>query len=152
MKRLRDLLDRLLGNREGRRLLAGLAGATALILCGIARASSAAHGHELHINWWTWDQEAPPVGWFIVDFVLFIYLLYSLAGKSVTSMFAKRHETVADMIAEAKEAHEKAQEHYDWYQNKLKRIDAKSANWSRGPSRTVISFATNYCRCEALRR
>jgi F-type H+-transporting ATPase subunit b len=73
---------------------------------GTARAE---HGdHAPRVNWWTWNLEVPPVGWFLVDFAIFVALIVYLARKPVRAMFARRHDTIKRTLAEATAAHETA--------------------------------------------
>ena len=74
-----------------------LVAASVLCFAAVAFAAKAGHG-DPHVNWWTWDDHAPPVGWFIIDFVIFIGLIYFLAKKGVVAMFKKRHETIKGAI------------------------------------------------------
>lgn len=123
MKRLRGILQWLLGNPGARRGLAGASAAFVLCLAGRAWAAGGHGGGEAHLNWWTWDQHAPPVGWFIVDFVLFVGLLVFLTKKPVAAMFQKRHVTIKQSIDEAQSAFARAQAHYGEYHDKLARVE-----------------------------
>lgn len=81
----------------------------------LAQASEGHGGHggehgggELVINWWTWDAHAPPVGWFIFDFVLFVALMVYFLRKPLATAFAQRHNTIKKAVADAAVAHAKA--------------------------------------------
>ena len=87
MRRLRDLVRRLLASPGARRALAGVSMATASLLCAIAEAAGgggqdAGHGAP-HLNLWTWDDHAPPIGWFFFDFLVFVGLLVYLTRKPI---------------------------------------------------------------------
>lgn len=64
---------------------------------------------DLHINWWTWDDHAPPVGWFFVDFVLFLAVLVRFGGKPVENGLAGRKITIGKDIEAAQARLEAAQ-------------------------------------------
>lgn len=128
MKRLRELVRRLLANPATRRLLAGASMATASLLCSVAAAAGGGHepsnGHGApHLNWWTWDVDAPPVGWFFVDVFIFVGLLVYMTRKPVAEMFKKRHETIKAAINESQAALASAKAHHDEYRDKLLRVE-----------------------------
>jgi ATP synthase F0 subunit b len=115
------------------RSLAGLAAAAAVVLV-CAGAAEAAGGHDggghggaLHVNWWTWDEHAPPVGWFIVDFVIFVALLVHFARKPIARAFAQRHESIRRSLRDAEQAHAAAQSAYDVIRGKLGNADSAAA-------------------------
>lgn len=127
MRRLRDLVRRLLANPGTRRVVAGVSMAAASLLCTIAEAAGggghdAGHGAP-HLNLWTWDDQAPPIGWFFFDFFVFIGLLIYLTRKPIAAMFKKRHETIKAAIEEAQAAHANAKAHHDEYRDKLLRVE-----------------------------
>ncbi len=67
MKQLRDLIRRWLGTASGRRVLAGTAGAAAMLLCGVASGSGAGHvwsifkNHDINNSAALERNELPPV-------------------------------------------------------------------------------------------
>ena len=133
MKNLRELIQRLLGHRETRRVLAGAMGTAVVLLSVAAHASGGGEGeHVPHVNWWEWTQKAPPVGWFIVDFIIFVGLLGWLLKGPLTSMFQKRHTEIKDAIEEAQAAHKKAKAHRDEYLDKLTRVDEEIGSLVEG--------------------
>jgi F0F1-type ATP synthase membrane subunit b/b' len=80
-------------------------------VAGVAQASG--HGSSsggLHVNWWSWDNHAPPVGWFILDFLLFLWLLKRFAGPKLQAFFAARRSTIEKEVTEAALFHAKASE------------------------------------------
>lgn len=60
------------------------------------------------INWWTWDAHAPPMGWFLLDFGLFLAALIYLTARPLAQSFAERHAAIKKAIADAAAAHAKA--------------------------------------------
>jgi F-type H+-transporting ATPase subunit b len=101
-----------------RRIVLGTAVAGAvLIAAGSALAAGGGHGPvtDPHINWWHWDSHSPPIGWFFVNFVIFIALLVRLAGKPVNSAFAARADRIRDAVTKnERELEEAKAEHQNW--------------------------------------
>jgi F-type H+-transporting ATPase subunit b len=124
MRKLRDWVKRMLGQQGTRRLLGGAGLAAATLVCGIAHAESAPAGHhgEPHVNLWSWDAHAPPTGWFLIDFVIFVGLLYFLGKGPVTRAFQNRHDAIKQAIERAQAAYAKAKAHADEYGQKLARV------------------------------
>jgi F-type H+-transporting ATPase subunit b len=155
-KRLRDLLTWLLGNPSTRRAFARTAMVcTVMLFASAALAAGGGHGGhgDPHINWWTWSQEAPPVGWFILDFIAFVGLLVFLLKKPVAAMFQKRHETIKASIDEATSTHAKAQAHYTEYHSKIARLDdevgkliAGAKDDGKSERENIIAAAKEYAR------
>lgn len=86
---------------KARSFVCGLGAASAVLLVAFsALAAAGDHGPvtDPHINWWQWDSHAPPVGWFTVNFVIFVALLIRLAGKPVNSGFAARAERIREAV------------------------------------------------------
>lgn len=124
MKELRELIQRWLSERSTRRWLAGASAALVLMSLNVAMAAGGHGGHgEPHVNWWTWDQHAPPVGWFILDFVFFVAGIVYLTRKPVKALFEKRHAEIKRAITEAEAALSRATAHRDEYRDKLARVD-----------------------------
>lgn len=98
-----------------------------LLVSQVAHASAAgghggAHGGgELSINWWVWDGHAPPVGWALVNFTVFVSLLVTVSRRSIKAAFAQRHTTIKRSIAEAAHLHDSARKKFD-------SLDAKQRN------------------------
>jgi F-type H+-transporting ATPase subunit b len=129
VKRLRKILKKLLERPGARHALGGLGFATGMILATLAHASGGHGGGEAHINWWTWSSEAPPVGWFLVDFVLFVWLIVHFAKKPVREAFAARHDRIKKAIEEAASAHRGASARYQEYQGKLANVEQEAAQF-----------------------
>ena len=87
MKTLRRLLKLLLARPETRLVL----GAATLLLALSAHAEEAHGEHAIEINWWGWpNNEHPPLGWLIVNFAIFMFLLVRFAKKPMVAGMAKR--------------------------------------------------------------
>ena len=99
------------------------------LFCGSAFAAGGA-GHaidydNLHVNWWAWDAHAPPVGWFIVDFILFVGLLVYFTKRPIAESFKERALGIKQSIASAKKAFMSAQENHNRYQGKVAGAEAE---------------------------
>ena len=97
-----------------------------LLSCG-ARVAQAAGGadsghQDLRINWWTWDAHKPPLGWFIVDFLVFVGLIVKLGGKKIAQAFKDRHETIKQALAVAENALKQATQRFHEYKQKLANV------------------------------
>jgi F0F1-type ATP synthase membrane subunit b/b' len=114
-----------------RKIRGALAGSVAVAVTAVASAAMAAGGHGEHhaINWWSPDPEAPPLGWFIVNFVVFFGGLVFFARKPIRAAFLQRHETIKQQIQEATEAFDSATERYEGYQIKLANVDDEAAQF-----------------------
>ena len=128
MKRLRRWVQRMLGQPGTRRVLAGTGLAAAAVTLGVSSVAHAAggggaHHGEPHLNLWEWDAHAPPTGWFIVDFVIFVALLYFLGRGPVARAFQNRHDAIKQAIERAQAAYVKAKAHADEYSHKLARVE-----------------------------
>jgi len=43
------------------------------------------------VEFFKWDNDAPPVGWLAFDFVIFMWLLVRFAGKPLANTVTSRH-------------------------------------------------------------
>ena len=67
--------------------------------------AAAAGGDALPaINWWTWDLHAPPMGWFLFDFVVFVGGLAWLLRLPLGRHMRQRRRLIADALAQARAA------------------------------------------------
>lgn len=96
-------------------------------------AAEAAHGggHHAstgtpHINLWSWDQHAPPVGWYAVNFLIFVIFLVKAAKKPLTAAMQRRHDNIKATIEENQKAYDSAKDRHDTYRKKLANVDAES--------------------------
>ncbi len=102
-----------------------------LVVCmalPLAWASGAHHsaGDVPTINWWVWDAHQPPMGWFLLDFVIFLAGLVHFAGKPLRGALAERHTTIKRSISEAASAHAKAASHQEQVRDKLARMESEA--------------------------
>ena len=112
------------------RALAGLACVATALLARIAEAGGEAHGGhhgDLTINWWRWETAAPPVGWFILDFILFVGLIVYFARRPIRDVFLARHKRIKKAIEDAEAAHREAAARYEDYRDKLANVEVESA-------------------------
>lgn len=101
----------------------------ALMVFAQARLGLAQAEHQasaLRINWWAWDSHAPPMGWFLFDFALFVLALVYLTAKPVSQSFLERHVAIKKAIADAAAAHAKASLAQADARQKLAGLEAES--------------------------
>ena len=79
-----------------------------------------------HINFWSWDQHAPPVGWYAVNFIIFVFFLVKFAKKPLAAAMKARHDTIKATIDENQKAYDTAKERHDSYRQKLAHVDTES--------------------------
>jgi F0F1-type ATP synthase membrane subunit b/b' len=79
----------------------------------------------MHINWWTWSDHAPPMGWFLVDFALFVAGLMFWAGRPIAASLRERHVSIKRAIADAAAAHAKASQAQHEARQKLAGLEAE---------------------------
>ena len=130
MKRLRERIRRWVRRHGARRLATDvLFVATVLLSASSALAAGAAAGPALFsdVNWWTWDTHKLPLGWFMVDFVLFAGLLHHFVRKPLKTNLENRQATIKTEIEEAAKAHDSAKAEHDALQNKLANVDAETS-------------------------
>ncbi len=104
--------------------------AVGLLFCTHAVASenahAGAHGAPT-VNWWTWSASAPPVGWFLLDFVLFVALLVYFTRKPIKAAFMARHLRIKKALGDAEGALKGAKDRYEEYRGKLADVDHEAA-------------------------
>ena len=86
-------------------------------------------GHEEgppHINWFEWSEHAPPVGWYAVNFVIFIAGLIYATRKPMRAAMQKRHDSIKQTIEENQKAYDAAKDRHDTYRTKLAQVDQES--------------------------
>ena len=127
MARLKRFVHRLLRRPGGRQVLAGLSIGAAAFLWTLSAQGSGLPPADPHINPWEWSDHAPPVGWFIVDFIIFVFLLVKFTKKPLQSTFENRHFTIKRSIAEAAERFEKAESTHKAFQAKLATVDNEAS-------------------------
>lgn len=84
-----------------------------------------AHGDPLALNWWDGNGHNPPIGYFLVDFFIFISGLVYVAAKPLSQAFAQRHLSIKRAISEASAAHAKATARQKEASGKLSLVDAE---------------------------
>lgn len=108
-----------------------LPAAMLLVVCAalpMAWASGAHHGasEALSINWWAWDAHQPPMGWFLLDFVIFLGGMVYFATAPLRGALAERHNTIKKSISEAASAHAKAASRQEQVRDKLARMESEA--------------------------
>ena len=127
MARLKRFVHRLLRRPDGRRVLAGVSVGAAAFLWAFSAQGAGIPPADPHINTWAWDEHAPPVGWFIVDFIIFVFILVKLTKGPLEKTFAARHESIKKSIVDATSRFHKATSMREDYQSKLANIDDESS-------------------------
>ncbi|MBC7793411.1 MAG: ATP synthase F0 subunit B [Clostridia bacterium] len=97
----------------------------------VTNAHEHAEGHGGHhgaptVNWWKWDQSAPPVGWFTVNFIIFGYLIARFAKKPLAAAMQNRHMTIKTTVEENQSAYEAIKGKHDSYRAKLANVEQES--------------------------
>jgi len=106
----------------------GFAVAAVFSVLGVANVAFASGGGgSLHINWWAWDAHAPPVGWFILDFALFVYILYRAGAAPLRGVFERRHVAIKEGLIKASSARKRAEAEHDESQRNLAGTDGEIA-------------------------
>ena len=109
-----------------RQLLAQIAFVAALLLVSsVALAAGGGSVSFSDINWWNWDAHKLPLGWFIVDFIIFAGLLVHFVKKPMAAAFENRHNTIKKTIEDNEKAHADARQTHDEFQSKLANVDAE---------------------------
>lgn len=97
----------------------------ALACCCSSLALASGEG-KAHVNWWAWDMHAPPIGWFIINFVLFVGLLVYVTKGPIKNALTQRHETIKRTIADNVQALASAQDRHKEARGKLSGVEAES--------------------------
>lgn len=92
---------------------------------GLAHASGHDPAAALHINWWAWDSHAPPMGWFLVDFAVFLAALIAFTAKPIAESLRARHVSIKRAIADAAAAHAKASQAQHEARHKLAGLETE---------------------------
>ena len=110
-----------------RQLLAQIAFVAAIMLVsGVALAAGGGGPVSFSdINWWNWDAHKLPLGWFIVDFVIFVGILVHFVKKPMAAAFENRHKVIKKTIEDNAKAHADARQAHDEFQSKLANVDAE---------------------------
>lgn len=88
----------------------------------------ASHGghQDVSINWFKADTESPPVGWFIINFILFFGALGYFLRRIVRDFFKNRYETMKHQMEESINLRDEAIKRLQEIEGKLGRIDEYS--------------------------
>jgi F-type H+-transporting ATPase subunit b len=77
------------------------------------------------INWWAWDPHRSPMGWFLLDFALFVALLVYFVAKPLRQALNDRHNTMRRAITQAAANHAKATSEQQLWGQKLAGLEAE---------------------------
>ncbi len=93
---------------------------------------------EHHVNWWSWDYKEPhqfpehrhmpgPFGFALLNFAVFAFIMYKLAGKPLKEFVRTRHVTIKQNLDEAATLRAEAARKLEEYQRKVAGIEAEVA-------------------------
>lgn len=94
----------------------------------VAQASEGHHGDApsfASINWWAWEVHKPPMGWFLLDFFVFLGGLVYFTAKPLADAFSQRHTAIKRTIAEMASAHAKASSRQQTLRGQLAGLEAE---------------------------
>ncbi|MEW5853896.1 MAG: ATP synthase F0 subunit B [Myxococcota bacterium] len=116
-------------NKKALGLLGFLAAALPAVDALAAGGGGGAHGggHAPHVEFWKWSMEAPPIGWMVFDFAVFMFLLVRYAGKPLSNYLVQRHTGVKKAMEEAAAAKAEAERKAREYEDRIKKLDAEVA-------------------------
>lgn len=110
-----------------------------------------------HINWWSWDMDSPPVGWFIINFIIFVGALWFFAKGPLRRAFSERHETIKNAIhrnanrqQEAEQKREEARAKLAQADDEAQQLLADSKAQGHAEYSKIVENADNYA--ERLRK
>jgi F0F1-type ATP synthase membrane subunit b/b' len=106
-----------------------------------------------HVNWFEWSEHSPPVGWYAINFIVFIGALVHFTRKPLGAAMQKRHDSIKSTIEENQKAFDAAQHRHDTYRTKLAHVDQESrelVDSSKGDGALerdrIIAGARDYAR------
>lgn len=82
-----------------------------------------AHSGDVHINWFGSDTESPPLGWYILNFIIFVGGLVYLLRKPVETFFKDRYDNLKRQMDESIRIRDEALARLKEIEDKLARID-----------------------------
>jgi F-type H+-transporting ATPase subunit b len=103
------------------RFLRTLAGSAAIVLA-LGPVAMASEGPGA-INWWHWNMHRPPVGWFLLDFAIFVAVLVRFVRRPLSEALARRHNAIAQAIAENEAVYRAAKTEYEETRGKLAAVE-----------------------------
>ncbi|MGC8928380.1 MAG: ATP synthase F0 subunit B [Myxococcota bacterium] len=77
---------------------------------------------DVHINWFSIDTESPPVGWYIINFVIFFGGLIYLLRNRLNQFFVARYETMKRQMDESIKLRDEALAKLKEIEDKINRI------------------------------
>jgi F-type H+-transporting ATPase subunit b len=86
----------------------------------------AGHGEGgLHINWWAFDPHAPALGWLLVDFAVFVLILYWFGRKPMAAFLQNRSNAIRTALEEARQAKAEAEARAAELEQRVKALDGE---------------------------
>lgn len=90
---------------------------------------AAGHGAQgegaLHINWWAFDPHAPALGWLLVDFAVFVFIIYWFGRKPIAAFLQDRSDSIRAALEEAKQAKAEAEARAAELEQRVKALDGE---------------------------
>ncbi|RYF11241.1 MAG: hypothetical protein EOO40_03670 [Deltaproteobacteria bacterium] len=83
------------------------------------------------MNLWAWESHAPPIGWFVVDFALFVGGLVYFAAAPLSRAFAQRQAAIQKAISEAATAHARATSEQHMWRERMARVEGEIKEMQR---------------------
>lgn len=77
----------------------------------------------LSINWWQWSVETPPVGWFLLDFAVFVGVVWYYVRKPLARAMAERHRRIKQGLADAEGLYTQAKSLADENRARLSQVE-----------------------------
>lgn len=78
-----------------------------------------------HINWWAFDPHAPALGWLLVDFAVFAFIIYWFGRKPIAAFLQGRSDSIRQALEEAKQAKAEAEARAAELEKRVKSLDGE---------------------------
>lgn len=82
-------------------------------------------GAALHINWWGFNAHAPALGWLLVDFAIFVFIIYWFGRKPIAAYLQQRSDNIRHALEEAKQAKAEAEARAAELEQRVKELDGE---------------------------
>ena len=105
--------------------LSAVGSALLLLTSSVALAEGGGTHHAPHVEWFKWSMDAPPVGWLIVDFAVFFFLLVRFGGGPLSAYLLNRHTAVKKAIEEAQAAKADAEKKAREFEARVNALDVE---------------------------
>ena len=108
---------------------------TSTLLSALALANAHAAGHAeghgghgegaLHINWWAFDPHAPALGWLLIDFAIFVFIIYWFGRKPISAFLQQRSDSIHEALEQAQRAKAEAEAKAAELEQRVKALDGE---------------------------